>query len=130
MSNLRNKDVVVHANKTSNNVVCICKSHYIDCLIKELCIENSLGNLAYAQSTHTKWKSWKIIGLLCVLLEIQIQPMDFPLLYYISKLHKCPYEQRYMDGSAKCSTKPLSKLLLSNLIAVKIGLQSYCDTIY
>jgi hypothetical protein len=76
MSNLRNKDVV-HANKTSNNVVCICKSHYIDCLIKELCIENSLGNLAYAQSTHTKRKSWKIIGLLCVLLEIQIQPMDF-----------------------------------------------------
>jgi hypothetical protein len=30
------------------------KSHYIDCLIKELGIENSLGNPTYTPTTHTK----------------------------------------------------------------------------
>jgi hypothetical protein len=30
---------------------------------------------------------------------------------WITKLHKCPFKQRYIAGSAKYSTKPLSKLL-------------------
>ena len=47
-----------------------------------------------------------------------------------TKLHKCPFKQRYIDGSAKCSTKPLSKLLTCFLSAVKTGHQSYCDTSY
>jgi hypothetical protein len=56
--------------------------------------------------------------------------LDLPSLYWIPKLHKCPFKQRYIAGSAKCSTKPLSKLLTCILSAVKNGLQSYCDTSY
>ena len=41
-------------------------------------------------------------------------------------LHKNPYKQRYIAGSTKCSTKPLSQILT----AVKEGLQTYCDTAY
>jgi hypothetical protein len=33
--------------------LCVCKSHYVDCLIKELCIENSLGNPTYTPTTLT-----------------------------------------------------------------------------
>jgi len=51
-------------------------------------------------------------------------------LYWIPKLHKCSYKQRYIAGSAKCSTKPLSKLLTFILSAVKTGLQSCCDSSY
>ena len=36
----------------------------------------------------------------------------------------------YIAGSAKCSTKPLSKLLASFLLDVNIELQSSCDTSY
>jgi hypothetical protein len=39
------------------------------------------------------------------------EELDLPSLYWISKLHKRPYKQRYIAGSAKCSTKPHSKLL-------------------
>ena len=46
----------------------------------------------------------------------------------ILKLHKWPFKQRYVAGSAKCSTKSLSKLLICIQSAVKTGLQSYCDT--
>jgi len=35
---------VVPADKASNNIVLVWKSHYIDCLTKELGIVDSLGN--------------------------------------------------------------------------------------
>jgi len=40
------------------------------------------------------------------------------------------FQTGYIAGSAKCSTKHLSKLLTCILSAVKTGLQSYCDTSY
>jgi hypothetical protein len=40
---LHDKHVIVSADKAPNNIVLVCKSHYIDCLIKELGIDNSLG---------------------------------------------------------------------------------------
>ena len=52
------------------------------------------------------------------------EELDLPSLYRIAKLHKCPFKQRYIAGSAKCSPKPLSKLLTCILSAVKTGLQS------
>ena len=39
------------------------------------------------------------------------EELDLPSLYWIPKLHKCPYKQRYIAGSSNCSTKPLFKLL-------------------
>ena len=51
---LHDKYGVVSADKTPNNIVFVCKSHYIDCLIKELGIDNSLGNPSYTPTTLTK----------------------------------------------------------------------------
>jgi hypothetical protein len=56
LSLLRDKYVIVSADKAPNNIVCVCKSHYIDCLIKELGIDNSLGNQTYTPTTLTKEK--------------------------------------------------------------------------
>ena len=79
-----------------------------------------------------KMKSWTIIGLFLCSFRISTkdEELDLPSLYWIPQLHKCPFKQCYVAGSAKCSTKPLSKLLTCILSAVKTGLQSYCDTSY
>ena len=78
-----------------------------------------------------KRKSWTIIGPLMFLWNFnKDEELDLPSLYWIHKLQKCPFKQRYTAGSAKCSTKPLSKLLTYILSAVKTWLQSYCDTSY
>ena len=58
------------------------------------------------------------------------EDIDLPKLYWIPKLYKNPYKQRYIAGSAKCSTKPLSQILTRILTAVKEGLQKYSDTAY
>ena len=58
------------------------------------------------------------------------EDLDLPSLYCIPKLHKNPYKQWFIAGSAKCSTKTLSQILTSLLSAVKEGLQKYYDTVY
>ena len=45
-------------------------------------------------------------------------------------MHKNPYKQRFIAGSSKCSTKPLSILLTKLLTHIEQGLQKYCDTAY
>ena len=54
LSLLHDKYVIVSSDKAPNNIVFVCKSHHIECLIKELGIDNSQGNPAYTPTTLTK----------------------------------------------------------------------------
>jgi hypothetical protein len=51
------RNVIVTADKAPNNFAFVRKWHYIDCLITELGIDNSLGNPTY---TSTKSQNWWI----------------------------------------------------------------------
>jgi len=53
LSHIHDKYVVVPVDKAPNNIVFVCKSHYIDCLIKELSIDNLLGNSTYIYTQKT-----------------------------------------------------------------------------
>jgi len=111
LSLLHDTYVIVSADKAPNNIV-VCKSHYIDCLIKELGIDNSLDNPTYTPITLT---NEEILdnhrSVLCSFgISIKDEELDLQSLYWILKLHKCPFKQHYIAGSAKCYTKPLSKL--------------------
>jgi len=44
LTDIHSKYVVVPADKASNNIVFVCKIYYIDCLVKELGINNNTGN--------------------------------------------------------------------------------------
>ena len=129
---LHDKYVIVSTDKAPNNIGCVCKSHYIDCLIKEVGIDNSLGNPTYTPTTLTKEEILdNHRSVLCFFgISTKDEELDLPSLYWIPKLHKYPFKQRYIARSAKCFTEPLSKLLTCILSAVKTGLQSYCDTSY
>ena len=110
----------------------MCKSHYVDCLIKELGIDNLLGNPTYTPTTLT---TEEILdnhrSVLCSFeISTKDEELDLPSLYWIPKLHKWPYKQCYIAGSTKCSTKPFSKLLSCILSVVKAGFHSCCDTSY
>ena len=107
------------------------QKHYVDCLIAELGIDSN-GNPTYTATTLSKEEiinnHKSVINSFG--LNIKDESCDIPSLYWIPKLHKTPYKQRFIAGSAKCTTKPLSKLLTSLLSAVKSGLQKYCDICY
>jgi hypothetical protein len=53
LSLLHYKYVIVSADKVPNNIDCVCKSHFIDCLIKELCIDNSQSYI-YPDDTYER----------------------------------------------------------------------------
>jgi len=53
LTELHNKYVVVSADKASNNIF-LCKTYYIDCLVKELGINNNSGNLTYTPISFSK----------------------------------------------------------------------------
>jgi len=74
LSLLNDKYVIISADKTPNNIVFVCKSHYVDCLIKELGIKVLIIHLAtlHIPRRHLrKRKSWTIIGLFYVPSEFQ-----------------------------------------------------------
>ena len=131
LAEIHEKIVVVPADKASNNIVFVCKTHYINCLIEELGMSTMTGNPTYNLTAMSKEE---ILQNNSVMLTFEIslseEDIDLPKLYWIPKLHKNPYKQRYIAGSAKCSTKPLSQIITRILTAVKEGLQKYCDTAY
>jgi len=110
----------------------VCKTYHIDCLVKKLGINNNTGNPTYTPTSLSKDEilSNHKSEISSFGLSIKDHYIDLPSLYWILKLHKCPYKQRYIAGSAKSSTKSLSKLLNTVLFTVKGVLQTYCDTAY
>jgi hypothetical protein len=83
LSFLHDKYVIFSADKASNNIVFVCKSHYIDCLIKELGIDNSLGNPTYTPTKHTKEEILdNHRSVLCSFgISTKDEELDLPLLY-------------------------------------------------
>ena len=63
-------------------------------------------------------------------IETSDDELDLPYIYWIPKMHKNPCKHRFIAGSSKCSTKPLSILLTKLLTHIKQGLQKYCETAY
>lgn len=64
-----NKYIVVPAEKKPTITVFLYRSHHIECLIKELCIDNSLVNPKYTLMIFSKEKCKTIIVLYCIPLE-------------------------------------------------------------
>jgi hypothetical protein len=55
LSSLHDKYVIVPADKASNNIVFVCKSYYVECLIKELGINNNTSsNTTYTPTSFDK----------------------------------------------------------------------------
>ena len=120
LAEIHEKLVVVPADKASNNIVFVCKTHYIKCLMEELGMSTMTGNPTYNLTTMPKDELLQNHHSVMLTFGISLPEEDIDLskLYWSPKLHKNPYKQRYIVDSAKCSTKPLSKILTRILTAV------------
>jgi hypothetical protein len=125
--------VLVPADKASNNIVFVCKNYYSECFLHELGFTYTSGKPTYTQ-TNALTKDEILQNHLSVLNTSDIpknqDQFELPYLYWIPKLHKNPYKQRYIVGSSKCSTKPLALILTKLLTTIKESLQRYCSTAY
>ena len=132
LPDLHNKYVLVPADKAPSNVIMICKSYYIETLIKELGLDNCstpTGNSTYTSyqmssgdivNTHDTFM--KSLGI-----ELCDDDKRLPYLYWTPKPHKSPVKDRFIPGSRNCIRKQLSSLLTKILTVIKTGLEKYCS---
>jgi hypothetical protein len=110
---------LVPADKACNNIVFEYKAHYYNCILFELGINSTFGNPTYTPpTTHSKDEILQNHRSIIETFNIPVNGMDryeLPYFYWLPKLHKNPYKQRYIAGFSKCSTKPLSLLLTKTL---------------
>jgi hypothetical protein len=74
--------VVVYVDKDPYSIICVHKSHKIDCLIKELVIDNSFGNPTYTPDEtydHCQFVLFLLTTVLSVLLRLTAS--DYPFWY-------------------------------------------------
>ena len=61
-----------------------------------------------------------------VSLNVPPEMQRLPSFYWMPKLHKSPYRQRFIAASSVCTMKPLSKLLTRVLQLVLTHYKEYC----
>jgi hypothetical protein len=90
LSQLHDKYVVVPADKAPINIFFVCKSHYIDCLITELGIDNLPGSLTYFPTIlQNEEVLCNDMSVLCSFgNSTKDEEVDLLSLHSISKLHK------------------------------------------
>ena len=118
----------IEFNIGSNNVVVVCRLHYVNTIKQELD-----GTRAYLE-TDTDETS-------VVNAHLNDLPVKFsvcisegqdklPTMYRLPKLHKRPYKARFIPNSSSCTTTELSKLLTSCLTAIKSRVIRDGETVY
>ena len=132
LSRLHENFVIVPADKASNNYTFVCRKYYVSILIEELGLNSLPGNSTY---NLTDFSASEVLeNHKSVLTSFGIDPneddLDLSYIHWIPKMHKNPFKHRFIAGSARCSTKPLSILLTKLLTHIKQGLQKYCETAY
>ena len=121
---IHEKYVVVPADKAPNNNVFVYQTYYTQCLFSEVDVENNSSSKTYTATILSKeeiLENHKSV-LSSFGLSTKDDDCDLPSIYWIPKLHKNPYKQRFIAGSSKYTTKPLSKLSPAILTAVKDGI--------
>ena len=111
------KYVLVPADKAANNVVVVCRLHYINTLEQELndtkAYEETSIDEKYVVYSHSNEIPNKFA------VDVKERQDRLPTTYWLPKLHKRPYKARFIANSSSCTTTELSKLLTSCLTAIK-----------
>ena len=58
---------------------------------------------------------------------MKITQQKLPTMYWIPKLHKSPYKERFIANSTSCTTTNLSILLTSCFTKIKEHVERYAD---
>ena len=121
--------VIVPADKVSSTYTFVCKRYYVDILIglRELGLHLLPGNPTYYLTDFSASDDLDIHKSVLTSFGIQTTDEDFdlPYIYWIPKMLKYPYKHRFIAGSSKCSTKPLSILLTTLLTHIKANMKNY-----
>jgi hypothetical protein len=87
------------------------KAHYYNGILNELSINSTSVNPTYTPTALSKDEILQNHRSVFDTSNIKvngINAFELPYIYWIPNLHQNPYKHRYISGSSKCSTKPIS----------------------
>ena len=105
------KYVLVPADKVANNVVVVCRLHYINTLKQELNGTKAYEETSIDEKSVVYSHSNKIPNKFAV--DVKERQGRLPRMYWLPKLHKRPYKARFIANSSSFITTELSKLSTS-----------------
>ena len=108
---------MVPADKAANNVVVVCRLHYINTLKQELNGTKAYGETSIDEKSVVYSHSNEIPNK--VVVDVKERQGRLPTMYCLPKLHKRPYKATFIANSSSCTTTELSKLLTYCLTAIK-----------
>ena len=119
--------VLVPADKASNNIVVMCKFQVVLNEFSDVGQSTTYITCDHSPNhivrTHiSDMKRWNI--------NISPDMEELPSVYWLPKLHKNPYGNRFIAASNKCTTKPLSRLLTNCVKTVLVHYNEYCNGIF
>ena len=112
------KYVLVPADKAANNIVVVCRLHYINTFKQEL---NCTVPRLTERLTVVNSYSTELFFFLSYRFNVNVKERQdkLPTIYWLpNKLHKRPYKARFIANSRSRTTIELSKLLFVYLTAV------------
>ena len=124
------KYVLVPADKAANNVVVVCRLHYINTLKQELNGTRAYEETSIDEKSVVYSHSNEIPNKNKFAVDVKEHQDRLPSMYWLPKLHKRPYKARFIANSSSCTTTELSKLLTSSLTAIKAKVIKYYETVY
>ena len=120
--------VIVPIDKAANNIAIICKRFYVMRLLKEV---GALGNpdLTYQISNADPIDIINNNVEVCNRygLNVENRQRTLPIMYWTPKMHYNPSRARFIVSSAKCSTKPLSRVISNTFKLIFNQIQSFHD---
>jgi len=108
----------------------VCKKHYIEVVLKELLHVGQPSAYIPATNDSSELIEKHIQCLRGWNIGIPSDMEQLPSMYWLPKLHKTPYGSRFIAASSKCSTRPLSGLLMTCLSHIMTQFKEYCNGIY
>ena len=117
--------VFVPADKAANNIIIVCRKHYIEVLQKEI---TSSQTFQLTQLTENEITNKHLLT--ATSLQAKPDSKTVPTMYWIPKLHKTPYKSRFISSSSHCSTTKVSIILTNTLTAIKNLVINVCNKVY
>ena len=119
---------MVPADTTANNVVVVCRLHYINTLKQELNGTKAYEETSIDEKSVVYSHSNEIQNTFAV--DVKERKVRLPTMYWLPKLHKRPYKARFIANFSSCTTTELSKLSTYCLIAITAQVMGYSETVY
>jgi len=129
LEELQREFVLVSADKSENNVVVVCRRHYVQRLREELESVDEQGKRTYEETgvrvEETVEK--QIAAVEKFGLKVEEAHHKLATLYWTAKMHKEPPKERFIAASSKCVTKVLSQQLSKCLKQVQEEMKRVCE---